>query len=259
MNTKPSPTFRSSDQFETSRPWPREEITDSPIKDKAISNEASAPAESQPAEPIGVTRQPKGRETDSNDPAQVAKQPTTSVKEPSIQPNSEPIEIDFRQLDDGRRLELIEDPADPTKTKLAVFDGGEVQLVSAFEYRGNIFVPIARECDGLGDIVLPHAPNPHLSAEEIFSRIVHLLESCLSIDPCYLNVLAAFVLYSWFADQLRPPVYLLNHQPAAVRQDHSPGSHALALSTVDIGGRNYARCHVRCLQPFHTYLADRRK
>ena len=41
------------------------------------------------------------------------------------------IEIDFKQLDDGRVVELVEDPADATKTKLAVFDNGKVYLANA--------------------------------------------------------------------------------------------------------------------------------
>jgi hypothetical protein len=37
----------------------------------------------------------------------------------------ETTEVDFRQLDDGRVVELVEDPAATTKTKLAVFASGK--------------------------------------------------------------------------------------------------------------------------------------
>jgi len=188
---------------------PSQSIPDAPFEEAPNLDESGPAAESESAEAFDKASPSQDEATDANGDRQADKQPQLQVVPPSSQTRSVPIEIDFRQLDDERRLELIEDPTDPTKTKLAVFDGGEVQLVSQFEYRGNIFVPIARESDGLGDIVLPHAPNPYLSTEEILSRIVHLFESCLSLAPSYLNVLATFVLYSWFADQLQPPVYLL--------------------------------------------------
>ena len=175
----------------------------------AISDESGPAADSELAEAVDKTSLSQDEATDANGDRQPQKQPDICMSLHSSQTGPVPIEIDFRQLEDGCRLELIEDPADPTKTKLAVFDGKRSQLVSQFEYRENIFVPMTRESDGLRDIVLPGAPNPYLSTETILSRIAHLLESCLSLAPPYLNVLATFVLYSWFADQLQPPVYLL--------------------------------------------------
>jgi hypothetical protein len=184
-------------------------IPNASFENAANPGESSAAAESKSAESVDKTYPGQGEAMDTNRNGRADKQPQLQIVQPSSQNSLTEIEIDFRQLDDGCRLELIEDPADATKTKLAIFDGGEVQLVSKFEYRGNIFVPIARESDGLGDIVLPHAPKPYFSTEEILFRIEYLFGSCLSLAPPYLNVLAAFVIYSWFADRLQPPVYLL--------------------------------------------------
>ena len=219
MSTDLFSVVGSTDSFQTSEGSPPEKnpsksIPDAAFENAANSGESGAAAESESAEAVDKTYPCQGEVTDANGNRQANKQPQLQIVQSSSQTSSVPIEIDFRQLDDGSRLELIEDPADPTKTKLAVFDGVQVQLVSQFEYHGNIFVPIVRESDGLGDIVLPHAPNPYLSTEEILLRIVHLFESCISIDPSYLNVLAVFVLYSWFADQLQPPVYLLITGPS---------------------------------------------
>ncbi len=125
---------------------------------------------------------------------------------PSITPR---IEVDFKHLDDGRVVELVEDPADPTKTKFAVFDGGKVYLADAVDYRGQILVPIGRTANGLEDISLPRAPRPYESAEEVFYRTHNLIVSCVAIPNPYSLVTAAIVLNSWFADRLRPPVYLL--------------------------------------------------
>ena len=214
MNADPLSALQSTDPVQTSEKSPPEQnpsrsIPDAGFENVAISDESGPAAESESAEADDNTGPSQDEAMDANDDRQPDKQPALQVVPPSPQTGSGPIEIDFRQLENGRRLELIEDPTDPTKTKLAVFGGSKVQLVSHFEYRGNIFLPIARESDGLSDIVLPHAPNPYHSTEEVLSRVVHLLESCLSLAPSYLNILATFVLYSWFADQLQPPVYLI--------------------------------------------------
>lgn len=125
---------------------------------------------------------------------------------PSITPR---IEVDFKYLDDGRVVELVEDPADATKTKLAVFDTGNVYLTDAVEYAGQLLVPVGRTANGLEDISLPRAPRPYESAEEVFYRTHNLIVSCVAIPNPYSLVTAAIVLNSWFADRLRPPVYLL--------------------------------------------------
>jgi len=139
----------------------------------------------------------------------VNNQKQSHLVQSSPKPSSPPIEIDFKQLGDGRLLELIEDPDDPTKTKLAVFDRSQVVLASEVEYEGQVFVPMGRETDGLGDIALPHAPNPYHSTEDILRQTTHLIEACVRLPQPYLIIATTFVMYSWFADRLRPPVYLL--------------------------------------------------
>lgn len=70
-------------------------------------------------------------------------------------------------------------------------------------------MPVAWEVGGLGDIVLPCGTNPYRSIKDLLERIIRLLDGCLFLGAPYLNILAAFVLYSWFADKLQPPVHLL--------------------------------------------------
>lgn len=119
------------------------------------------------------------------------------------------IEIDFKQLDDGSVVELVEDPADATKTKLAVFDGRQVYLADEVDYRGQLLVPFGRTTDGLEDIRLPRAPQPYHSTEEVFYRTSNLINACSALPNEYLFVTAAVIVHSWFADRLRPSVYLL--------------------------------------------------
>ncbi len=125
---------------------------------------------------------------------------------PSITPR---IEVDFKHLDDGRVVELVEDPADATKTKLAVFDSGKVFITDAVDYCGQHLAPIGRMTDGLDAIHLPRLPHPYQSAEAVFYRTQYLITSCVTLPDLYSLVIAAIVLNSWFADRLQPPVYLL--------------------------------------------------
>ena len=110
---------------------------------------------------------------------------------PSITPR---IEVDFKHLDDGRVVELVEDPADATKTKLAVLDGGKVYLTDAVEHAGQLLVPIGRMTDGLEDIILPRAPRPYESTEEVFYRTHNLIASSVTLQKPYSLVIAAIAL-----------------------------------------------------------------
>ncbi len=137
------------------------------------------------------------------------KQPGLRVIQVSPPSNAAHIEVDFKCLDDGRVVELVEDPADATKTKLAVFDGGKVYLAQSVDYRGQLLMPITRAAHGLEDINLPRAPRPYQSVEEVFFHTSNLIKVCVSLPDVYLFVISAVVVNSWFADRLRPPPYLL--------------------------------------------------
>ena len=76
-----------------------------------------------------------------------------AVERPSYIPGR--LAVDFKQLDDGRLVELIEDPNDATKTKFAVFDNGNVCLADSVDYPGQTRVPMPRTNDGFEEITLP--------------------------------------------------------------------------------------------------------
>jgi hypothetical protein len=214
MGTDLSSVNESTCALEISETAPTEKKHVRPIREAASestvpSNGSSATVKSESAGAIDKSCSYQGAARDVNGTMQADKQLALHVPQPSSQSISVPIEIDFRELDNGRRLELIEDPEDSFKTLLAVFEGGKVHLASKVDYEGQVLVPIGRGSDGLGDIVLPRAPKPYHSTEEILSRTIHLIEACVSLPPSYLNVLAAYAPYSWFADRLQPPVYLL--------------------------------------------------
>jgi hypothetical protein len=137
------------------------------------------------------------------------KQPALRIVHPPSPSITPRIEVDFRYLDDGRVVELVEDPADARKTKLAVFENGNVYLTDAVDHAGQILVPFGRTADGLEDICLPRGLRPYESAEAVFYKTHNLIAQCVALPEQYLLVTAAIVLNSWFADRLRPPVYLL--------------------------------------------------
>jgi hypothetical protein len=64
-------------------------------------------------------------------------QPALRVVQPSSPPITLHIEVDFKHLDDGRLVELVEGPADATKPELAVFDNRKVYLADTVDYCGH--------------------------------------------------------------------------------------------------------------------------
>jgi hypothetical protein len=153
---------------------------------------------------------PQGESTSEvpNDIKSPDKQQAPRVAQQSSPSATPRIEVDFKYLDDGRVVELVEDPDDATKTKLAVLDSGTVYLTDAVEYRGQLLVPIGKT-DGLEDISLPRGAHPYSSVSEVFYHTSNLIKVCVDLPEPYLFMTAAVVLNSWFADRLRPPAYLL--------------------------------------------------
>ena len=186
------------------------------------------------------------------------KQPALRVVQPPSPPITPRIEVDFKHLDDGRVVELVEDPADATKTKFAVFDGGKVYLTDAVDYRGQILVPIVRTTHGLEDIILPVRPV-RMSQPRSVQPDAQPDRGLRRHSEQYLYVTAAFVLNSWFADRLRPPVYLLADRTAAIGENHTARDDAIALSPAPVGLRHYLGGRLRHLQPLQQHPIDRRK
>src|ERR1700746_1681837 len=53
-------------------------------------------------------------------------------------------EIDFAELGDGSRAEMIEDPAIPTKSLLAVYRDGTVQCTEKWRNGDRVIIPLPR-------------------------------------------------------------------------------------------------------------------
>ena len=118
------------------------------------------------------------------------------------------IETASAELEDGTQIEIIEDPQDPSTTKLAVFNNGEVRIEDRFEVENRIFVPIPRDTNLLRHVRLPRGVKECGTALSLLQDTVDLLGRCLDISEDNLLLLAHFVLSTWLIERLPVAPYL---------------------------------------------------
>src|SRR5690348_881353 len=112
------------------------------------------------------------------------------------------------ELEDGTQIEIIEDPQDPTRTKLAAFNNSEVNLVDRFEAENRIFVPIARDTNLLRHVRLPRGVKECGTARSLLHDTVDLLARCLDLNERNLLLVGHFVLSTWLIERLPVAPYL---------------------------------------------------
>ncbi|MFY9529758.1 MAG: hypothetical protein WAR24_12685, partial [Candidatus Acidiferrales bacterium] len=117
-------------------------------------------------------------------------------------------EVDFAELEDGTLVELVEDPTNPSRTLLAVWEDGTMRYLDRWEHNGRVFVPLPRENEILRRVRLPNAVGPYGSVQTLLSGIEDLISQCVDVDPKYVPVLASFVLSTWFVDRFSVAPYL---------------------------------------------------
>jgi hypothetical protein len=122
------------------------------------------------------------------------------------------VETDFAELRDGTLVEMIEDPANPANSLLAVYQNGRVRYTKKVQDGDRVLVPLSR-----ADLTLKHIHFPQ-GAKRWHDQgggptgptqeICRLLAQCLDVDlPSYL-LMAAFVVSSWFPEKLSFAPYL---------------------------------------------------
>jgi hypothetical protein len=121
---------------------------------------------------------------------------------------SEDIEIDFAELKDGTPVELLEDPANPNRTLLGIWQGREVHLVDRLEQDGQLFIPLARNSEILRHIRLPKDAKPYDSVQELLRRVEAFISQCVAVDEQHVAILADFVISAWFIDRFSVAPYL---------------------------------------------------
>lgn len=118
------------------------------------------------------------------------------------------VEIDFAELPDGSLVEMIEDPANPTESLLAVYKDGTVQYVKRWWNGNTVLVPLPRTGPVLKHICLPTGSESHGEMEELFANVCSFFTSCLDVERKDQIFLTAFVLSSWFREKLPVAPYL---------------------------------------------------
>jgi hypothetical protein len=117
-------------------------------------------------------------------------------------------EVDFLDLGDGRLIEVVQDPSNSARTRLAVFNRGRVRVLDEFEHQGEVLVAMRRTVPGFEHVRLPSGVRPYGSVRDLFFNITSFFMQAIDIPGPDISLLAAFVLYGWVADRLPVSVYL---------------------------------------------------
>ena len=123
-------------------------------------------------------------------------------------PTKPVVEIDFAELPDGSLVEMIEDPADPGKSLLAVYKNGTVQYTEQLRDRGRVLVPLTRTDQLLRHIQLPQGAAPYGRLQSLIADVGCFFHFCLDVDPKWWPLMIADVLSSWFPEKLPVAPYL---------------------------------------------------
>jgi hypothetical protein len=118
------------------------------------------------------------------------------------------MEIDFAEMEDGSLAEMIEDPADPTKSLLAVYKDGTVQYAEKWRNGDRVLVPLPRAGQVLKHIGLPAGSEPYVGFGELMANVACFFKSCLDVEVGGRMLMTAFVLSSWFPEKLPVAPYL---------------------------------------------------
>lgn len=110
------------------------------------------------------------------------------------------VEIDFAQLADGSLVEMIEDPADATKTLFAVYDDDCVHYADRVRDGSRILVPLARADNDLKHVCVAAGVQPCGSIPDLVSDIVSILGDCLDLEPGWQKLMSAFAISTWFPE-----------------------------------------------------------
>jgi len=178
--------------------------------------------------PLSSTTEPLGNSMHSRKSIE-KHAPAKSVKKPNAHPSpntdSDPIpdnstgiassasrlpehEVDFAELQDGTLVEMIENPADPTKSLLAVYRDGNVQIAEQWRDGNRVLVPLPRAGQVVKHIRLPAGSEPFVGLEDLMSSVACFFKSCLDVEVSWRMLMTAFVLSGWFPEKLPIAPYL---------------------------------------------------
>ena len=117
------------------------------------------------------------------------------------------VEVDFAQLSDGALIEMIEDPADATKTVFAVYRNQSVEYAPSVEDRGRILVPLPRADQDLRHVRLAQGAQRYGQVLDLMKRVGCILISCLDLQSESLVLLTAGAICTWFPEKMSVAPY----------------------------------------------------
>jgi hypothetical protein len=101
------------------------------------------------------------------------------------------VEVDFAELSDGALVEMIEDPADATKTLFAVYRNQSVDYAPSVEDGDRILVPLPRADQDLRHVRLAQGVKAYGQILDLVKRVGCILLSCLDLQSESLVLLTA--------------------------------------------------------------------
>jgi energy-coupling factor transporter ATP-binding protein EcfA2 len=118
------------------------------------------------------------------------------------------VEINFAQLPDGTLVEMIEDPANPGKAILAVYRDRTVTFAERLEERGRTLVPLPRADRVLQHVCLAQGVEAHGALLDLVGAVASFFNMCLDLEMPWRILLTAYVMSTWFPEQLQAAPYV---------------------------------------------------
>src|SRR5207245_142712 len=116
--------------------------------------------------------------------------------------NSKALQTFGQLLPEGHMLELVADPADPSKLNLLYWNGQSAKIAPTFEVDGRIYYA-AELPPGLKQVMrLPTKSTKHAPIGDLFTRIVTVFEENLDLSRDNAERLTFFCVTTWFPEFL---------------------------------------------------------
>ena len=141
-------------------------------------------------------------------PANSGPIPASHSKKVSPQDHLPEREIDFAELKDGSLAEMIEDPADPAKSRLAVYSKGTVRYTDKLRDGNRVLVPLTRTDLLSKHVRLPQGAEPYAGLQDLIGAVGSFFYFCLDVEPVSMLLMVAHVFSSWFLEKLPFAPYL---------------------------------------------------
>jgi hypothetical protein len=118
------------------------------------------------------------------------------------------VEIDFAQLPGGTLVEMIEHPANPGRSILAVYRERTVSLAERFEDGTRNLVPLPRADRVLQHVCLAQGVESWGTLLELVGAVGSFFNACVDVDLPQRILLTAYVMSTWFPEQLQAAPYV---------------------------------------------------